>query len=172
MIAMSYSESLYKMPLIITRFANIYGPGQLNFTAIIPDAIRSCLQNKIFLVRSNGKAIRDFVYIDDIVDLYKLLSKNLFKNPKKFSGQIFNAGTNKKYKVKDILKIIFIHANKKVELKKLEKQMLGKKTTGELSFQFMDYQKLYKYLGWKPKYKLIDTMPKLFEWYKKYFRIK
>ena len=172
MIAMSYSASLFKMPLIITRFANIYGPGQLNFTAIIPDAIRSCLKNKTFFVRSDGKAIRDFVYIDDIVDLYKLLSKNLYCNPKKFSGQIFNAGTNKKYKIKDILKIIFTYANKKEELKKVNKQMLGKKTTGELSFQFMDYKKLYRYLGWKPKYEFIHTMPNLFEWYKEYFKDK
>jgi len=169
---MSYSASLFKMPLIITRFANIYGPGQLNFTAIIPDAIRSCLKNKTFLVRSDGRAIRDFVYIDDIVDLYKLLSKNLYCNPKKFSGQIFNAGTNKKYKIKDILKIIFTYANKKKELKKVNKQMIGKKTTGELSFQFMDYKKLYRYLGWKPKYEFIHTMPNLFEWYKEYFKDK
>ena len=40
MIAKSYASKLYKLPIIITRFANIYGPGQLNFTALIPDLIR------------------------------------------------------------------------------------------------------------------------------------
>ena len=48
MIAKSYANNLYKLPIIITRFANIYGCGQLNFTALIPDAIRSCLLNKKF----------------------------------------------------------------------------------------------------------------------------
>ena len=43
-------------------------------------------------MRGNGKSIRDFIYINDIVDLYKLLSKNLYKKPKKYSGEIFNAG--------------------------------------------------------------------------------
>ena len=60
----------------ISRFSNIYGPGQLNFTALIPDSIRSCILNKKFKIRSDGEDIRDFVYIDDIVDLYKLLLKN------------------------------------------------------------------------------------------------
>ena len=40
-IAKSYSSKLFKLPILITRFANIYGPGQLNFTALIPDAIRA-----------------------------------------------------------------------------------------------------------------------------------
>ena len=35
-------------------------------------------------MRSNGKAIRDFIYIEDIVELYKILAKNLFENPKNF----------------------------------------------------------------------------------------
>ena len=86
---------------------NIYGPGQLNFTALIPDAIQCCILNKKFLMRSNGEAQRDFVYIDDIIELYSLLAQNLFVNPKKFSGQVFNAGTNIKHKIKDIIKEIF-----------------------------------------------------------------
>ena len=48
LIAKSYSTNLFKLPILITRFANIYGPGQLNFTALIPDAIRSCILNKNF----------------------------------------------------------------------------------------------------------------------------
>ena len=48
-------------------------------------------------MRSNGLAIRDFVYIDDIIELYKILSK-IYIQIQKFSGQIFNAGTNLKHK--------------------------------------------------------------------------
>ena len=87
-----------------------------NFTALIPEAIRACILNKRLIMRSNGKAIRDFVYIDDIVELYKLLSMNLYLKPKKFSGQVFNVGTNKKHQVKDILNKIYSFANKKKSL--------------------------------------------------------
>ena len=77
MIAKSYSSKLFNLPIIITRFSNIYGPGKLNFTALIPDLIRSCILNKNFKMRGNGESIRDYVYIDDIVDVYKLLSRKL-----------------------------------------------------------------------------------------------
>ena len=43
-------------------------------------------------MRSNGEAIRDFVYIDDIVELYSLLAKNLFVNPKNFLGKFLMQG--------------------------------------------------------------------------------
>ena len=143
MITKSYTNKIFNLPIITTRFANIYGPGQLNFTAIIPDAIRSCIKNKKFIMRSDGEAIRDFIYIDDIVDLYKLLAFNLYKNPKKYSGEVFNAGTNIKHKIKDIVSHIFMFAKKKKELNQLLKLIKNNKTKGELSIQYMDYEKLY-----------------------------
>jgi len=170
MIARSYSGKLFNIPIIITRFANIYGPGQLNFTALIPDAIKSCVLNKKFKIRSDGTSVRDFVYIDDIVDLYKLLSKNLYLNPKKYSGEIFNAGTNNQHKIKDIIEKIFIYAKKRKELKIIFKEMNKNKTKGEISAQYMDYEKLYSYFKWKPNYKFKNTLPLLFKWYKKYFK--
>ena len=48
LIAQSYCKNNFKLPIIITRFANIYGPGQLNFSALIPDCIRSALRIKYF----------------------------------------------------------------------------------------------------------------------------
>jgi CDP-glucose 4,6-dehydratase len=172
MIAKTYASKLFKLPILITRFANIYGPGQLNFTALIPDTIKCCILNKRFIIRSNGESIRDFVYIDDIVDLYKLLSKNLYINPKKFSGEVFNAGTNVRHKIKDIIKEIFEHAKKKKELKNIFKKMYKNKTSGELAAQYMDYEKLNNYLGWKPKFKFSHALPYLFNWYKEYFKRK
>ena len=148
MIAKSYSSKLFNLPIVITRFANIYGPGQLNFSALIPDAIRSCLLNKNFIMRSDGESIRDFVHVNDIVELYKLLSKNLYQNPKKFSGEVFNAGTNIKHKIKDIVKKIFLLTKKEKDLKKVFKKIKKNKTKGEISAQYMDYEKLKLFLKW------------------------
>ena len=170
MIAKSYSAKLYKLPIVITRFANIYGPGQLNFTALIPDLIRACLLNKSFIMRSDGEAIRDFVHVYDIVNLYKILSEKLYSKPKKFSGEVFNAGTNFKHKIKDIVKKIFIINQKEKELKKILKKMKKNKTKGEISVQFMDYKKLDLFFGWKPKFSLESSLPDLINWYSKYFK--
>ncbi len=169
MIAKSYSSKLFNLPILITRFANIYGPGQLNFTALIPDVVKSCLMKKKFQMRSDGEAIRDFIYVKDIIELYKLLAKNLYLSPKKYSGEVFNAGTNVKYKIKDVVKKIFIFTKKQDQLRNVFRKIKKNKTKGEISAQLMDYKKLNKYLGWKPKYKFLDTLPELVEWYKKYF---
>lgn len=164
MIARSYASKLYKLPIIITRFSNIFGPGQLNFTALIPEAIRSCLLNYKFLSRSNGRGIRDFIYVDDIVDVYKLLAEKIFKNPKKYTGEIFNAGTGNKYSIKYIVSKIFAYGNKNT--KNIFNK--NKKMQGEIAVQYMNYKKLNNYFGWKPKNNFEKVLPSLFEWYKKY----
>ena len=55
LITKSYSTSLFKLPVITTRFSNIYGPGQLNLTALIPDCILANLKLRKFIPRGNGK---------------------------------------------------------------------------------------------------------------------
>jgi len=164
MIARTYASNLYNLPIVVTRFSNIYGPGQLNFTALIPEVIKSVIENKKFIARGNGKSIRDYIYIDDIVDVYKIIAKNLFKNPKKYSGEVFNAGTNIKHTTQYIVNKIFLLNNlnsKNIFNKK-------KKTLGEISIQYMNYKKLNKYFKWKPKHKFENILPNLYRWYKNY----
>ena len=70
MIAQSYATEIFNLPIVVTRFSNIYGPGQLNFSALFPDVIRSALGYSVFEPRGNGMQQRDYLYIDDVVDLY------------------------------------------------------------------------------------------------------
>ena len=94
LISQSYASDLYNLPVVITRFANIYGPGQLNFSALIPDAIISAYNKKKFIPRSDGKSKRDFLYVNDVADLYCTIAENVYRNKKELKGEIFNAGTN------------------------------------------------------------------------------
>ena len=167
MISRSYASDLFGLPIIITRFANIYGPGQLNFSALIPDLINSIIKNKKFLPRGDGKDLRDFVYIDDIVDVYLLLSNQLYKN-KKLTGEIFNAGINKPLRVMEVVKYLYFYANKKKEYSAILRRMKNKKTKGEINSQSMDFTKLNKFFGWKPKHKFENTIDDVFKWYQTY----
>ena len=106
MIARSYASELYNLPIIITRFANIYGPGQANFSALIPDCLKSILKNQNFIPRGNGNNIRDFIYVEDVAELYLSMAKKLYLKPKKITGQVFNAGAKKPIKVREIIKTI------------------------------------------------------------------
>ena len=169
MIAKSYATDLFKLPVMITRFANIYGPGQLNFTALIPDCILANMGLRQFIPRGNGANKRDFLYVDDVCDLYLCLSYNLYKN-KDLRGEIFNAGTGHGYTVNDIVKkICMIYGNDNL-YQKISKKFINKSLTGEIEHQFMTYKKLKKYFKWEPKYKLEKGLNITINWYLKFLK--
>ena len=60
MITQSCTYGVRSLPIVVTRFANIYVPGQLNFSALIPDCIRSALGYSKFIPRGDGSMMRTF----------------------------------------------------------------------------------------------------------------
>jgi CDP-glucose 4,6-dehydratase len=169
MIAQSYSSDLYNMPIIITRFANIFGPGQLNFSALIPDAIRSALGLSKFIPRSNGKSKRDFLYVKDVSDLYCTIAENLSKDKTNLKGQIFNAGTNEEHSVRGIVEKIFSSIVNDRDLKKIIKSFEENPVLeGEINEQLMDFEKVNKHFGWSPKTGFNIGLKETIKWYKEY----
>ncbi len=165
MIAKSYASNLFNLPVITTRFSNIYGPGQLNFSALIPDCILANLNYKKFIPRGDGENLRDFLFVNDVVELYLCLAYNLDNN-QNLKGEIFNAGTGSGYKVKDIIfKICEI--NKNLDLyNEIQLSFKNKKLTGEIENQFMTYDKLNSYFNWMPQYSINEGLVATFNWYK------
>ncbi len=169
LIARSYTSNLFNLPIIITRFANIYGPGQLNFTALVPDCILAIEKYREFIPRGNGTNKRDFLYVKDVCDLYTCLSFNLYKN-KSLSGQVFNAGTTRGYTVDYIIKTLCLLSNHEDLYLNIKKKFKNKKLTGEIKHQFMNYKKLQRYFGWKPTYKLDEGLKETLDWYKEFLK--
>jgi CDP-glucose 4,6-dehydratase len=168
MIARSYASDVYRLPIVVTRFCNIYGPGQLNFSAIIPDAIRSALGFTTLIPRGDGKQIRDFIFVDDVVELYLLISESLSKDPQKYAGEIYNAGTNSPKSIKEVVEDTYNFVGNTKDLEKVIRLMAGKETTGEIACQYMDFEKVNKSFGWKPSHEFKDGIEKTIEWFKKY----
>jgi len=172
MICRSYSSEIFNLPIVVTRFANIYGPGQLNFSALIPDILKSIIKDQEFKLRGDGTDLRDFIYIKDIIKAYLILSKSLYQN-KLLSGEIFNAGTNNPIKIIDVIKLFYEHFQKYKDFKKIKNLIKNKrKSKGEIPFQSMNYKKLYKFFKWKPKYNLSNTIEETYKWYYKFFKNK
>ena len=169
LIAQSYSSKNLDLPIIITRFANIYGPGQLNFSALIPDCIRSALGYSVFQPRTNGEHYRDFLFITDVVDLYILLAENLSNN-KSLHGQIFNAGSNDPINIKSLILKIFDLVMDKNSFSKFENLTIFPKSKahGEILYQQMDFEKISKIFKWKPQTKINKGLKMSVKWYKKF----
>jgi len=170
MIAQTYAYGANSLPIVVTRFSNIYGPGQLNFSALIPDGIRSALGYSKFIPRGDGSMMRDFLYIKDVVELYISIAEFLANNTKKISGQIFNAGSNSPKTVKEILECIFTIIGDMDEYNNVLQKMKNKKTVGEIDCQFMDYEKVQDYFGWTPQHSFHDGISKTVDWYKRYLK--
>ncbi len=154
LVAHTYYKT-YGLSVAITRFGNIYGPGDLNFNRLIPGIMESLIKNKVLKIRSNGKCIRDFIYIKDVVKAYILIAENIEKT----MGEVFNISTDETYSV--------LEAIKKVEtiLKKKIKYKILNIARNEISYQSLNYQKIKKSLGWRPTYDFNKTIPIVFNWY-------
>ena len=172
MIAQCYATDVYNLPIIVTRFCNIFGPGQLNFSALIPDAIRSALGYTTFIPRSNGQLMRDFIFVEDVANLYLIMGQALAENADNLSGQIFNAGTNDPQIVYEVLKKIYFQIGNEEAFQKIENEMKGKDATGEIDCQFMDHDKVNKFFKWKPKYNFNQGIEKTINWFRKYLEYK
>ncbi len=68
-IALSYAPA-YGLAVAVTRFANIYGGGDLNFSRLIPEAIVAVLEGRRPQIRSDGSPERDFLHVEDAVAAY------------------------------------------------------------------------------------------------------
>ena len=169
MICQAYSIDQYKLPVVITRFSNIYGPGQMNFSAIVPDGIRSGLGLSNFIPRSDGSMVRDFIFAQDVADLYMKIAIGVINDPIKLRGQIFNAGSNSPINMRSLLTKIYEQLGNKEELERILSEMNGKVTTGEIQHQHMSFNKVYKYFNWEPKHSIDEGLSKTIIWYKSYF---
>src|SRR3954447_12864683 len=88
-IARSYAHA-YDVPLAVTRFANIYGGGDLNFSRLIPETVVAVLEGRPPSIRSDGSPERDFLHVDDAVAAYLAIAAKLAAGDA--AGEAFNAG--------------------------------------------------------------------------------
>ncbi|MBS3097341.1 GDP-mannose 4,6-dehydratase [Candidatus Woesearchaeota archaeon] len=157
-LARSYF-STYGLPVAVTRNANTYGGGDLNFSRIIPDAIYSLLEGKQLIIRSDGTPERDYMYVKDAADGYLTLAENLDR--KEVQGQAFNFGTGKPISVLNLFDKIAELTGKK----DIKPKVLGQ-AKNEIDRQFLATDKVKKMLNWQPKYSLDEGLKETIEWYK------
>lgn len=158
LIARTYAKT-YDLPVAVSRFGNIYGPGDLNTNRIVPGIMKSIIYNEELELRSDGSFIRDYVYVKDVADGYLLLMRNIDS----VKGEAFNFSTGYNFSVIQIIEKISKVIGKKCKYRITNNQK------NEIASQSLNYGKATNILGWKSAYTFEEGMKETYEWYKKYF---
>ena len=109
LIAQTYATS-YHLPVAITRCGNFYGGGDLNWNRVVPGTIRSVIRGERPVVRSDGKFVRDYFYIEDGAAAYMLLAERLASYTA-LRGQAFNFSNESQISVIEIVELILKKMN-------------------------------------------------------------
>ena len=158
LVSKMYAET-YDLPITVSRFGNIFGPGDLNFNRIIPGIMESLIRGKELLLRSDGTLVREYLYVKDVAEGYILLADNIEKT----RGEAFNFGTSKHYSVLELIALCEEVLGKKVNYR------IVNNAKGEISAQYLDSSKLKSVLDWECNGDLRDALKETYQWYNKYF---
>jgi nucleoside-diphosphate-sugar epimerase len=176
----SYSEN-YGLNITILRFFNMYGIKNDYYRTLpplIPYIIREIANGRSPILHSNGLQCRDYLYIDDLLDLIlQIIDCSIT------FGQTYNACTNKSHSVQEIFEIIrdsFVEIGKK-DVQNIEPTYIGSENfwnkypqlkDGYYSFKDTNmikevnkytqgsFEKAWKELGWFPKISMTEGLKK------------
>ena len=158
LIARSYWHT-YGLPVAVTRFANLYGGGDRNFSRLIPEAVTAVLDGRSPVIRSDGSPERDFLYVEDAAAAYLAVAGALASGGA--AGEAFNAGWGRPNAVREVVELI-------CELGPGDAQPEYRGSgnpSGEIDRQYLDSAKIRERIGWEPRVELREGLSRTLEWY-------
>lgn len=158
-IAQSYA-STYGLPINIARCGNVYGGGDLNWSRIVPGTIRSLLRRESPVLRSDGSYVRDYIFVDDVVDGYLSIAEGIDRG---VSGEAFNISTEEALTVLELVAII--RSTMACDEIPLDIQATA---SHEIHDQHLSAAKARAVLGWEPRFGLQRGLEETIAWYREY----
>jgi CDP-glucose 4,6-dehydratase len=157
LIARSYWHT-FAVPVAVTRFANIYGGGDLNPSRLVPEAVAAALAGRAPVIRSDGTPERDFLYVEDAAAAYLAIADAL----PGVGGEAFNAGGDEPHSVLEVVEQVCRAADSDAA-----PDVRGEGTPhAEIDRQWVDSSKLRELTGWAPQVGLEDGLRRTVEWYR------
>jgi len=150
----------YGLPVAVTRFANIYGGGDLNFSRLVPEAVCAAIDGRAPVLRSDGTPIRDLLHVEDAARAYLAIADRLDRDDVR--GEAFNAGGGHPHSVLEVVATIARLAGTGVEP---DVRGAGN-PAGEIDRQYVDAAKLRERCGWSPRIGLEEGLARTLEWYR------
>lgn len=144
----------------IVRCGNLFGGGDLNFSRLIPGVIQATLLNEPFLIRSDGKFVRDFLYVEDAAEAYLTLTERLARDDS-LAGEAFNFGLELRPTMLELTEKV-LDLMGRSDLRPVVQNI----ASAEIREQYLDASKARERLGWTPRYGLDEGLRRTIEWYR------
>ena len=161
LIAQAYATT-YDLPVAITRCGNLYGGGDLNWNRIVPGTIRSVLRDQRPVIRSDGRYVRDYFYVEDAAAAYILLAERQAEN-RDLWGQAFNFSNETPLTVLELARRILELMGSDLE------PDIRNEATNEIRQQYLSAEKARRLLGWHPLFTLDEGLRRTVTWYQEFF---
>ena len=158
LLARTYHHT-YGLPVTVTRFGNVYGGGDLNWSRIVPGTIRSLLHGERPVVRSDGRFTRDYVFVQDVVGACLLLAGRAAEDG--VAGEAFNFGPGSPASVLEVvdrLRALIGRDDLEADVRDT--------AVGEIRHQSLASGKARRVLGWEPSWSLDDGLAETIDWYR------
>ena len=145
---------VYGMDVTMLRFFTVYGPRQRPDLAIHKFA-HLINSGKPIPVFGDGSTARDYTYIDDILEGVMACTE------KNFGYEIFNLGESQTVKLSRLIELLEQALGKKAVIQRMPEQ------AGDVPLTCADITKSGRMLGYAPKVKIDEGIPRFVEWFKK-----
>ena len=161
-VAVRCYAKTYGIQTVCCRFINTYGPGDINFSRIIPRAIRNLILSEPydFGTRDDGTTCLDYMYIGDMSNAYVCAAQSL----PSVAGEAFNFGTNRTISTRDLTRMI----SRAFDGRDREPQFRGS-ARDESIIKHLDVSKAKEILGWEADVALEQGLEETIHWYRKYW---
>ena len=153
----------YGLGAVVARCGNLFGGGDLNFSRLVPGVIAATLRNEPFRIRSDGKFVRDFLYVEDAADAYLALAQRLAADAS-LAGEAFNFGLELRPTMLELVdKVLDMMGRPDL------RPVIENVASAEIREQYLDASKARKLLAWTPRHGMDEGLRRTIEWYRRFF---
>ena len=164
LMAFTYSN-LYKINIIGLRFFTVYGPWGRPDMALFKFT-NAILQNNPIHIYNNGKMIRDFTYINDVVEsISRIVIKIKDKSLNNINHNIYNIGSQNPMPLMDCITVLEQVIGKPAKKKFIPAQL------GDVIRTSSNSSKLYNWIDYKPQTEIKEGIKNFVNWFKDYYKI-
>ena len=152
----NFFSNYYKLPVVIARYFNVYGPGEIpgEYRNVIPNFIWKAMQDETLSITGTGEETRDFTYVDDIVD--GTLSLGVCPEA---VGDAFNLASEKETKVIDIANLV-----NEITYNKGGVEYVARRDWDKIVRRRASIEKASRVIGYNPAMNIEDGIRKVYDW--------